>query len=74
MAAGVRQLLGVDWALSTTGVAGPDQQEGQAVGTVYVGIAGAAAAPGSCGWRSTGTGRDPEQPSVPRPWSCCSRR
>ena len=40
MAAGVRRLLGVDWALSTTGVAGPDEQEGQAVGTVYVGIAG----------------------------------
>ena len=39
MATGVRQLLGVDWALSTTGVAGPDEQEGEAVGTVYVGIA-----------------------------------
>jgi nicotinamide-nucleotide amidase len=39
MASGVRQLLGVDWALSTTGVAGPDEQEGQAVGTVYVGVA-----------------------------------
>jgi PncC family amidohydrolase len=39
MATGVRKLLGVDWALSTTGVAGPDEQEGQAVGTVYVGIA-----------------------------------
>ena len=39
MATGVRQLLGVDWALSTTGVAGPDEQEGQAVGTVFVGIA-----------------------------------
>ena len=40
MAAGVRRLLGVDWALATTGVAGPDRQEGQAVGTVYVGMAG----------------------------------
>jgi nicotinamide mononucleotide (NMN) deamidase PncC len=39
MATGARRLLGVDWALSTTGVAGPDEQEGQAVGTVYVGIA-----------------------------------
>ena len=39
MATGVQQLLGVDWALSTTGVAGPDEQEGQTVGTVYVGIA-----------------------------------
>ena len=40
MATGVRTLLGVDWALSTTGVAGPDQQEGQPAGTVYVGVAG----------------------------------
>jgi nicotinamide-nucleotide amidase len=40
MATGARELTGADWALSTTGVAGPDQQEGQAVGTVYVGMAG----------------------------------
>lgn len=40
MASGARALMGTDWALSTTGVAGPDQQEGQAVGTVYVGIDG----------------------------------
>jgi PncC family amidohydrolase len=40
MATGVRRLLGSDWALSTTGVAGPDRQEDQPVGTVFVGIAG----------------------------------
>jgi PncC family amidohydrolase len=40
MATGVQRLLRVDWALSTTGVAGPDEQEGQAVGTVFVGVAG----------------------------------
>jgi nicotinamide-nucleotide amidase len=40
MAAGVRDLLDVDWALSTTGVAGPDRQEDQPPGTVYVGLAG----------------------------------
>lgn len=40
MALGVRGLLGVDWAVATTGVAGPEEQDGQPVGTVYVGIAG----------------------------------
>lgn len=40
MAAGVRSLLGADWALATTGVAGPNRQEDQPVGTVYVGLAG----------------------------------
>lgn len=40
MASGVRALLGSDWALSTTGVAGPESQEDQPVGTVFVGIAG----------------------------------
>lgn len=40
MAAGARRLLGADWALATTGVAGPDRQEDWPVGTVYVGIAG----------------------------------
>ena len=40
MATGLRDLLGVDWALSTTGVAGPDLQEDQPPGTVHVGLAG----------------------------------
>lgn len=40
MALGVRTLLDVDWALSTTGVAGPEKQDDKAVGTVYVGVAG----------------------------------
>ncbi|MGZ5418496.1 MAG: CinA family protein [Nocardioides sp.] len=42
MANGVRKLLGADFAVSTTGVAGPDAQEGKPVGLVYVGVAGAA--------------------------------
>ena len=42
MAEGVRSLLGTDYALSTTGVAGPDSQEGHPVGTVFVGLAGPA--------------------------------
>lgn len=43
MASGVRALLGADWALATTGVAGPDRQEDQPVGTVFVAIAGSEA-------------------------------
>ena len=39
MAAGVASRLGATIGLSTTGVAGPDTQGGQAVGTVFVGLA-----------------------------------
>jgi nicotinamide-nucleotide amidase len=38
MAAGVRRLLGADVGVSTTGVAGPDPQDGVAPGTVYVAV------------------------------------
>ncbi|MGU3411887.1 CinA family protein [Microbacterium sp. M1A1_1b] len=46
MASGVRTALAVDgvpatWGISTTGVAGPDPQDGKSVGTVFVGIASA---------------------------------
>ncbi|NYI03064.1 CinA family protein [Allostreptomyces psammosilenae] len=40
MAEGVRVLLDADWAVATTGVAGPDEQDGKPVGTVYVAVAG----------------------------------
>jgi PncC family amidohydrolase len=40
MAHGVRERLGADVGLSLTGVAGPDEQDGQPVGTLYVGIVG----------------------------------
>ncbi|MFC9285886.1 CinA family protein [Streptomyces sp. NPDC057052] len=40
MAAGVRGALGADWGIATTGVAGPDAQDGQPVGTVFVAVAG----------------------------------
>ncbi|HEY1134228.1 MAG TPA: CinA family protein [Nocardioides sp.] len=39
MAAGAARALGASHAVATTGVAGPDEQEGKAVGTVFVGIA-----------------------------------
>ena len=38
MAAGARRVLGADVGVGVTGVAGPDEQEGQPVGTVFVGI------------------------------------
>jgi nicotinamide-nucleotide amidase len=39
LATGVRELLAADWGLSTTGVAGPTEQDGRPVGTVYVAVA-----------------------------------
>lgn len=39
MAAAARRLLGADLALSLTGVAGPDEQDGMPVGTVFLALA-----------------------------------
>lgn len=39
MAENVRELLDADVGISFTGVAGPDEQEGMPVGTVFIGIA-----------------------------------
>jgi nicotinamide-nucleotide amidase len=39
MAAGVRRLLAADVGLATTGVAGPEDQDGHAMGTVFLGLA-----------------------------------
>jgi nicotinamide-nucleotide amidase len=39
MATGVRTLLASDVGLSVTGVAGPEEQDGQPAGTVFVGVA-----------------------------------
>lgn len=41
LAVGVRALLGADIAVSTTGVGGPDPEDGHPAGTVYLGWAGA---------------------------------
>ncbi|MFF9688643.1 CinA family protein [Streptomyces sp. NPDC014623] len=40
MAVGVRRVLGADWGVSTTGVAGPEPQDGKPVGTVFVAVSG----------------------------------
>lgn len=40
MACGARRATGARYALSTTGVAGPEQQEGKHVGLVFVGVDG----------------------------------
>jgi nicotinamide-nucleotide amidase len=41
LARGARERCGADWGLATTGVAGPDPQDGVAVGTVFVAVADA---------------------------------
>lgn len=40
LAEGARRRCGADWGVATTGVAGPDPQDGKPVGLVYVAVAG----------------------------------
>lgn len=40
LAVGARTRCGADWGVALTGVAGPDPQDGHAVGTVFLGLAG----------------------------------
>lgn len=40
LATGVKEATGADWALASTGVAGPTSQDGHEPGEVWVGIAG----------------------------------
>ena len=42
MAAGVLALTGATYAVATTGLAGPDEQDGRPAGTVFLGLAGPA--------------------------------
>ena len=39
LARGAAQMCGADWGLATTGVAGPDPQDGHPVGQVFVAVA-----------------------------------
>jgi nicotinamide-nucleotide amidase len=45
MAAGVRRRCAATYGVATTGVAGPDPQDGVAVGTVFVAVAGPSGEP-----------------------------
>lgn len=40
MAVGARRVLGTDWGVATTGVAGPGPSDGHPAGTVHVAVAG----------------------------------
>ncbi|MCU7723787.1 CinA family protein [Actinoplanes sp. KI2] len=40
LAAGARARCGADWGLATTGVAGPEPQDGKPVGLVYIAVSG----------------------------------
>ncbi len=40
LAVGIRECTGATWAVATTGVAGPDLQEGHAPGEVWIGLCG----------------------------------
>lgn len=40
LAAGVRERMGADWGIATTGVAGPGPADGHPAGTVFVGVDG----------------------------------
>ncbi|MGI8536904.1 MAG: CinA family protein [Mycobacteriales bacterium] len=47
MASGVAALLGAEVAVATTGVGGPDPEEGQPAGTVWVGVLSACTSTGT---------------------------
>ncbi|MFI0982896.1 CinA family protein [Streptomyces sp. NPDC021093] len=64
MAEGVRRVLGADWGISTTGVAGPEPQDGQPVGTVFVAVAGPGGAGKVAALRLNGSRADIRRESV----------
>jgi len=69
MALGVRERLGADWGLATTGVAGPDPQDAVAPGRVYLAVAGplvpvSADLPGEIGAETPPVAALPDLPAI----------
>ncbi|MEU3221414.1 CinA family protein [Streptomyces sp. NPDC006971] len=64
MATGVRRVLGADWGVATTGVAGPDPQDGKPVGTVFVAVSGPDGAENVAALRLNGSRADIRRESV----------
>ncbi|MFI9626186.1 CinA family protein [Streptomyces sp. NPDC052042] len=64
MATGVRRALGADWGVATTGVAGPDPQDGMPVGTVFVAVSGPDGAENVTALRLNGSRADIRKESV----------
>ena len=60
LALGARSRCGADWGVGLTGVAGPSEQDGHPVGTVFLGIAGPE--PNAYRSRSAANGGRFEQP------------
>ncbi len=54
MALGIRERMAADWGVATTGVAGPDPQDGHPPGEVYVAVAGPGGLVDAQGLRLTG--------------------
>ncbi|MFE0423998.1 CinA family protein [Streptomyces sp. NPDC058953] len=64
MAAGARRLLGADWGIATTGVAGPGPQDGRPAGTVFVAVSGPDGSEKVTGLRLNGTRAEIRKESV----------
>jgi nicotinamide-nucleotide amidase len=64
MAAGARAVLGADWGIATTGVAGPDPQDGQPVGTVFVAVSAAGGQEKTAALRLNGSREEIRKESV----------
>lgn len=64
LAIGIRAATGADWAVSATGVAGPDPQDGHQPGEVWLGLAGPDAQPSAVRYDFTGDRRTIREAAV----------